>query len=110
MVDTRDRLLHLMEPNDTTGTRASTLDAKTDRLIRVGALVALGASPESYRGAIRNALDAGATVDEVVDAFIAVSSTVGIARMVTASPALACALGYDIDAALENYMDATHED
>jgi alkylhydroperoxidase/carboxymuconolactone decarboxylase family protein YurZ len=79
----------------------STLDDKTDALVRVGALVALGASPRSYDATIRAAIAAGATTGEVVDTLVAVSTTVGLARVVAASPDLARALGYDLDAAFE---------
>ena len=55
------------------------------------------------------ALASGATVDEIVGVLIAVAPTVGLARVVSAAPAVAAAIGYDIDAALEeaNGKDAT---
>ena len=79
----------------------SALDAKTDALIRVGAFIALGAAPMCYLGAIRAALDVGASPDEIVGTLVSVGATVGTARVVSASAAVAVALGYDIDAALE---------
>jgi alkylhydroperoxidase/carboxymuconolactone decarboxylase family protein YurZ len=81
----------------------SALDAKTDALIRVGALIALGATPTSYLGAIRTALDLGASPDEIVGTLEAVCATVGVARVVSASRGVAVALGYDIDAAYEEH-------
>ena len=81
----------------------SALDAKTDALIRVGALVALGAAPTCYLGAIRAALDVGASPDEIVGTLVSVCATVGSARVVAASGAVAVALGYDIDAAFEEH-------
>jgi 4-carboxymuconolactone decarboxylase len=55
------------------------------------------------------ALASGATVDEIVGVLIAVAPTVGLARVVSAAPEVAVAIGYDIDAALEesNGSDAT---
>jgi hypothetical protein len=43
----------------------------------------------------------GATFDEIVGCLIAVAPVVGLARVVSAAPELALALGYDVDAALE---------
>jgi alkylhydroperoxidase/carboxymuconolactone decarboxylase family protein YurZ len=81
----------------------SPLDPKTDALVRVAALVALGATPSSYAGAIRGALAVGASPDEIVGTLESVGATVGIARVVSASGAVAVALGYDIDAAFEEH-------
>ena len=85
------------------------LDPKTHALVRLGALVALDAAPASYQWNASMALASGATVDEIVGVLIAVAPTVGLARVVSAAPAVAAAIGYDIDAALEevNGKDAT---
>ena len=80
----------------------SPLDQKTHALVRLGAALAIDASPSSYQATIGPALAAGATVDEVVETLIAVAPMIGIARVVSAAPELALALGYDIDAALES--------
>ena len=79
----------------------SRLDAKTHALVRLGAMLAIDAAPSSYQSGVEAALAAGATVDEVVGTVIAVAPTVGLARVVSAAPELALALGYDVDAALE---------
>lgn len=79
----------------------SRLDPKTHALVRLGALLATDAAPSSYQSSAESALAAGATIDEVVGAVIAVAPTVGLARVVSAAPELALALGYDVDAALE---------
>jgi alkylhydroperoxidase/carboxymuconolactone decarboxylase family protein YurZ len=100
VADQQSRLRDLATAPDGAG-RCSVLDCKTDALIRVGALVALGATPPSYVGTIRTALAVGATVDEIVDTLVAVSNTVGLARVVSASSGLARGLDYDLDAALE---------
>lgn len=44
---------------------------------------------------------AGATPPDIVGVLIAVGSTVGLARVVAATPELARSIGYDIDAAFE---------
>jgi alkylhydroperoxidase/carboxymuconolactone decarboxylase family protein YurZ len=87
------------------GTRAPGLDEKTCALVRLAALVASDAPPASYQRSIGFALAAGATVDEVFGTLIAVAPTVGLARLVTATPGVALAAGYDIDSALESLDD-----
>ena len=58
-------------------------------------------APSSYQSTIDLALAAGACNDEIVGILIAVAPIVGLARVVSAAPELALALGYDLDAALE---------
>ena len=80
----------------------SRLDPKTYALVRLGAAFAIDAAPSSYQATIELALAAGASVDEIVGSLIAVAPTIGLARVVSAAPELALALGYDLDAALED--------
>jgi alkylhydroperoxidase/carboxymuconolactone decarboxylase family protein YurZ len=82
------------------------LDPRTRALIRLGALLALGAAPVSYHWAVSAALDAGATAEEVLGTLIAVAPISGVARVVLATPDVALSIGYDIDAAFE---DLNHE-
>jgi alkylhydroperoxidase/carboxymuconolactone decarboxylase family protein YurZ len=84
-----------------TNIEASKLDPKTHSLARLGALIALDAAPASYQWNIGMALAAGASPEEIVGVLIAVAPTVGLARVVSAAPELALAIGYDVDAALE---------
>ena len=79
----------------------STLDARTHALVRLGALLALDAAPSSYHWSVERALAAGATSEEIVGTAIAVAPAAGLARVVSAAPELAIALGYDLDKALE---------
>ena len=65
------------------------------------ALIALDAAPPSYMSAVERGLEAGASYDEIVGTLIAVIPIVGIARVVSAAPNLALALGYDVAEALE---------
>jgi alkylhydroperoxidase/carboxymuconolactone decarboxylase family protein YurZ len=80
---------------------ASRLDPKTHALVRLGASLAIDAAPSSDQANIEVALAVGANIDEIVGTLIAVAPTVGLARVVSAAPELALALGYDVDAALE---------
>jgi len=77
------------------------LDPKTHALVRLGALLALGAAPVSYHWSVAAALDAGATPDEVLGTLVAVAPISGIARVVLATPEVALSIGYDLDAAFE---------
>jgi 4-carboxymuconolactone decarboxylase len=88
--------------HDTTGSiDPHGLNERTAALACLAALVAMQAGPSSYERCVDRALAAGATVDDVIDTLKVVGPTVGLARLVTAAPGLALALGYDIDAALE---------
>ena len=74
------------------------LDRKVDLLVRLGALLAVGASTASLRATVERASDAGASESEIVEVLVAVGPAVGLARVVAAAPRLATALGYDLDA------------
>jgi 4-carboxymuconolactone decarboxylase len=89
--------IHLSD-NDAAG-----LDPKTQALVRLGGLVAMGAAPVSYHWAAEVALDAGATAEEVVGTLIALAPISGLARVVSATPEVALAIGYDIDQAFETF-------
>ena len=78
-----------------------TLDARTQALLRVGALVAIGAPATSYRFVVQAALRSGARLEDLLGVLVAVSDTVGTARVIAAAPAIALAAGYDVEAALE---------
>jgi alkylhydroperoxidase/carboxymuconolactone decarboxylase family protein YurZ len=73
------------------------LRPKVDLLVRLGALLALGAATSSLRTTVRHALDAGATESEIVGVLVAVAPAVGLARVVSSAPRLAVAIGYDIE-------------
>ena len=107
--DHRDTLRSLAEtgavtapPQDTTRSiDPHGLDPRSAALARLAALIALRAAPATYRRTVDGALAAGASVDDVVDTLKVVARTVGLARVVSAAPGLALAVGYDIDDALE---------
>jgi alkylhydroperoxidase/carboxymuconolactone decarboxylase family protein YurZ len=77
---------------------SSDLDAKTQALIRLGALLAVGAGTVSLRATADLAAAAGASDDEIVGVLLAIAPTVGHARVVGVAPHLGLALGYDFDA------------
>ena len=87
----------------------SGLDCKTHALVRLGALLALDAAFSSYQQDVEAALAAGASADEIVGTLVAVAPSVGLARVVSAAPELALALGYDVEAALEAQPDQVGE-
>jgi alkylhydroperoxidase/carboxymuconolactone decarboxylase family protein YurZ len=77
------------------------LDPKTRALVCLAAYVALGASDDVYDGAVETAITSGASPDEIIGVLYAVAPAVGAARVVSAAPQLASAMGYDIDRAIE---------
>ncbi len=70
---------------------------KVDLLVRLGALLALGAATSTLRATVDRAIEAGATEAELVGVLIAVAPAVGLARVVSSAPRLALAIGYDIE-------------
>ena len=108
-MDEVERLLRRLALNDeesvgmvlTRGAGSDTgvrLTPKVDLLVRLGALLALGASATSIRSTVQNALAAGATESEIVGVLMAVGPAVGLARVVSTAPRLALAIGYDLEA------------
>ena len=67
-------------------------------LVQLGALLALGAATASLKAAVQRARGAGATESEIVGVLIAIAPAIGLARVVSIAPKLACAIGYEIDA------------
>ena len=83
-----------------TGVRAGdtsvvALDGKTHALVRLAGLIATEAAPASYAWAVSTAMSAGASEDEVVGVLVALAPIVGMARVNSAAPDLAVALGFD---------------
>ena len=78
------------------------LDAKTAALVRVGVLAAIGAPAVGLEWGTTRALAAGATEDEITGVLLAIAPVAGLGRVVGAVPDVAAALGYDIEAALED--------
>ncbi len=73
------------------------LDAKSNALVRLAALLSIGAATSSCRSAVERARGAGATDSEIVGVLVAVAPVVGGARVVGAAPRLALAIDYDVE-------------
>lgn len=108
-VDDAERLLRRLALNDEESVgmvlasrSGSSADAplrpKVDLLVRLGALVAVGAATTSLRSTVELAMAAGASESEVVGVLVAVGPAVGLARVVSSAPKLAMAIGYDVEA------------
>jgi alkylhydroperoxidase/carboxymuconolactone decarboxylase family protein YurZ len=82
-----------------------TLDAKTTALLQVAVSVAIGSSAICLQWSAARALAAGATKDEIADVLLAIIPVAGLGRIVSATPAVATALEYDVEAALEELGD-----
>jgi len=70
---------------------------KVDLLVRLGALLALGAATSTLRATVDRTTEAGATEAEIVGVLIAVAPALGLARVVSSAPRLAMAIGYDLE-------------
>jgi len=81
--------------------RAPVLDPRTQELVRLAALVAVGGAVPSYGAQADASVDAGATAAEIVDVLAAVIPVVGVPCVVAAAPKLALALGHDVQDASE---------
>jgi hypothetical protein len=77
------------------------LDARTDALVKIAALVALDAPPSSYRTAVEAADRAGVQLDDLLGVLLSVGDIVGSARLISGAPRVALAAGYDVEADLE---------
>jgi 4-carboxymuconolactone decarboxylase len=81
--------------------QASALDPKTAALLHVAVCVAIGSPAMCLEWSTGRALAAGASEDEITDVLLAIAPVGGLGRVVAAAPDVATALGYDIEAALE---------
>lgn len=100
-----DVLITQLSGSDELNLSASGLDPRAHALVRLGALLAVDASPAAYASVVRLAERAGVPPTEVAGVLVAVSPTIGVARTVSAAPHLALALGFDVDDVLERDRD-----
>ncbi len=77
------------------------LDARSVALLRLGWSITGGSVSPMWQRRVGEALDAGLTFDEIVGSLLALAPIIGLDRVVAIAPHLARALGYDVDAALE---------
>jgi alkylhydroperoxidase/carboxymuconolactone decarboxylase family protein YurZ len=92
-VDMLEEAVGLREANR----EASGLDARTFALTKIAALIALDAPPASYAWQVANALDDGATPEDILGVLRAVAPQVGGPKVVAAAPEIMVALGLSID-------------
>jgi len=71
------------------------LDRRTRVLVRLAALIAVGACTESLRWAVELASTTGADDDALAAVLIATGFAAGSAQLVESAPRLALALGFD---------------
>jgi len=81
------------------------LDARSAALLRLGGLITAGSAGPMWQRRVGEALEAGLSFDEIVGALTLLAPAIGLERVVAVAPDLARALGYDIDAALEELDD-----
>lgn len=79
------------------GDRRTELSSKVELLVRLGALLAVGAATPSLREAVEGASAAGASTDEIVGVLVSLGPTIGLASLVAAAQKLAAAIGYDFE-------------
>jgi 4-carboxymuconolactone decarboxylase len=72
------------------------LDARTNGLVKIAALIALDGPPASYMWQVASALDGGATPEDILKVLRAVAPQVGGPRVVAAAPELMVALGLSL--------------
>ncbi len=71
------------------------LDRRTRLLVRLAALIAVGACTESLRWAVELAATNGADDDALAAVLLATGSAAGSAQLVESAPRLALALGFE---------------
>ena len=81
----------------------------TTQLVRIAVLIAMDAGTPAYQREVNAALAAGATADDLMGVLCAVAGVVGSAHVMSAAPRLAMALGYDVEADLEQLDDRPPE-
>ena len=74
----------------------SGLDARSYALVKLAAIMALDAPPASYLWQVANALESGATPEDLIGVLIAIAPQVGGPKLVAAAPELMVALGLSL--------------
>jgi 4-carboxymuconolactone decarboxylase len=78
------------------GREGTGLDARTYALVKIAALIALDAPPVSYAWQIGNALEEGATPEDILGVLRAIAFQVGGPKVVAAAPEIMLALGLEL--------------
>jgi 4-carboxymuconolactone decarboxylase len=79
----------------------SGLDARVFALVKIAALIALEAPPASYAWQVANAIDEGASAEDILGVLRAVAPQVGGPRVVAAAPEIMIALGLSLPEGVE---------
>lgn len=87
------------------GSDPGELGTPTHELARLGAVIALDASPAVLDAQVEAALASGATRADIADTLLAVAPCIGSARLVSIAPRVAMAIGYDVFAPLEHLVE-----
>jgi len=77
------------------------LDDRASALVRIATLIALDGPPASYAREVANAVDAGASPDDILGVLQAVAGHVGRPRIVAAAAEIMLALGLSLPEARE---------
>lgn len=72
------------------------LDSRTDSLVRIAALIALDGPPASYARQVADAIESGASAEDILGVLRAVAPEVGDSRAVAAAPEIMLALGLSL--------------
>lgn len=78
------------------GREATGLDGRAYSLVKIAALIALDAPPASYAWQIANALEEGATPEDILGVLRAVAPQVGGPRVMAAAPEIMLGLGLSL--------------
>ena len=92
-------LLDLIGKMTADSLEATTLDARSVMLVRIAALVAVGAPPASYLLNLSAASDIGLDADQVRSVLLAIAPIVGTTRVTAAAGNIARALGFALELA-----------
>ena len=75
---------------------ATGLDPRTFALVKIATLIALDAPPASYAWQVANAIEDGATAEDILGVLRAIAPQVGGPRVVAAAPEVLLALGLSL--------------
>ena len=78
------------------GREATGLEGRAYSLVKIAALIALDAPPASYAWQIANALEEGATAEDILGVLRAVAPQVGGPRVLAAAPEIMLGLGLSL--------------
>jgi alkylhydroperoxidase/carboxymuconolactone decarboxylase family protein YurZ len=96
---TETPILDLLGDMTAASLEASSLDAETLMLVRIGALVAVDAPPASYLLNLSAAGEIGVDAEQVTGVLAAIAPIVGGPRVVAATGNIARALGFAMEVA-----------